>query len=237
MTEPKILLWDIETDGINADRILCIGYKWHREKRVHLLRADDFPRDGLWDDKGLVKAFADVFTSADWHVTWYGARFDLPVVYARMIANGLKPLPAIPHVDLWKTAYVYFKTGGGNRLAKWQDFLGLPFEKTVMKPSVWIKARYGHEKSLKYIYDHCIKDVGVLEGVFNKMRPWVNMEPARHLSVPTPDHACISCGSPHLTNHGFRIAKTRRYRRLQCQACGKWQAESKADTTKSVIKP
>lgn len=237
MSEPKILLWDIETDGINADRILCIGYKWHGQRKVQLLRADDYPREGLWDDKGLIKAFVAVFKSADYHVTWYGARFDLPVVYARMIANGLKPLPAIPHVDLWKTAFYNFKTGGGNRLAKWQDFLGIPMEKTAVKPSVWIKARYGHAPSLNYIYDHCRKDVDVLEKVFIHLRPWVNSEPARHLMVPTATFACISCGSTHLQSQGYRIAKTRRYRRYQCQNCGKWQAEGKADETRSKIKP
>lgn len=237
MKGPLILLWDIETDGINADRILCIGYKWHGDKKPKLLRAADYSREGLWDDKGLIEAFAEVFCAADWHVTWYGARFDLPVLYGRMIANRLPPLPPIPHVDLWKTARYQFRTGGGNRLAKWQDFLGLPAEKTPIRPSVWIKARYGHEPSLRYIYDHCMKDVDVLEGVFNRLRPWTNMEPARHLSVQTPHNACISCGSTHLQYRGYRIAKTRRYRQMQCQACGKWQAESKADPVKSVIKP
>lgn len=236
--EPKILLWDIETDGINADRVLCVGYKFFGEKKTYLLRATDFERAGLWDDSGLIKAFADVFASCDYHVTWYGARFDLPVINARIIAAGLQPLPPKPHVDLWKTARYQFKTGGGNRLAKWQDFLGLPAEKTPVRPSMWIKARYGHEPSLKYIYHHCVKDVDVLEGVFEKLRPWVNEEPARGLIVSTNRGTCISCGSDHLTYQGWRIAKTRRYRQLKCQSCGKWQAEKNADkSTIGALKP
>lgn len=236
--EPRILLWDIETDGINADRILCIGYKFYGEKKPTLLKATDFKREGAWDDSGLIKGFAKVFAGADWHVTWYGARFDLPVVNARIIASGLKPLPDIPHIDLWKTARYKFRTGGGNRLAKWQDFLGLPAEKTPVRASVWIKARYGHEPSLRYIYEHCIKDVDVLEDVFEKLRPWVTEEPARGLIVPTDSMACLSCGSRHLTRNGWRVAKTRRYRRYQCQNCGKWQAEKKADNSiKGELKP
>lgn len=231
--EPRILLWDIETDGINADRIICIGYKFTTDKKVTLLKAVDYPGEGPWDDSGLMKAFAEVFASCDWHATWYGARFDLPVVRARMIAAGLPPEPPKPHVDLWKTARYQFKTGGGNRLAKWQDFLGITDEKTPVRPSVWIKARYGHKPSLQYIYEHCIDDVWVLEGVFLKLRPWVSDEPARGLMVPTDRGSCISCGSTHLQARGWRVSRTRRYKQYQCQNCGKWQAEKHAD--KSAI--
>jgi uncharacterized protein YprB with RNaseH-like and TPR domain len=224
-SEPKVLLWDIETDGINADRILCVGYKWYGQKRVHLLRAEDYPRVGLWDDKGLTAAFAKVFSSADYHVTWYGARFDLPVVNARCIANRIKPLPPIAHVDLWKTARYCFKTGGGNRLAKWQDFLGLPDEKTPVRPSVWIKARYGHGPSLQYIYDHCRADVLVLEGVFEQLKPWVKDVP--NMGLFTEDRVgCINCGSFNLHKRGWHVSITRKYQRLQCQDCGKWQRSS-----------
>lgn len=236
--EPHILLWDIETDGINADRILCIGHKLFEIGKPKVLKATDYKREGLWDDKGMVEAFAEVFSSADYHATWYGSRFDLPVVNARMIAHGMKPLPPKPHLDLWKTARYQFKTGGGNRLAKWQDFLGLPEEKTPVRPSVWIKARYGHEPSLRYIYEHCYKDVIVLEDVFRKLRPWVQEEPARGLIVPTERGACIACGSTRLTKQGWRVSRTRRYQQYQCQDCGKWQAEKSADkATRGDMKP
>src|SRR3990172_6824087 len=76
--EPRILHWDIETDGINADRILCIGYKFFNKPPM-VLRAEDYDRVGLWDDKGLLEAFGSVFAEADYHVTWYGSRFDQPV--------------------------------------------------------------------------------------------------------------------------------------------------------------
>lgn len=231
--EPRILLWDIETDGINADRILCIGHKLAGPHKTRLFKAADYEREGLWDDKGLMKDFSNTFAECDWHATWYGARFDLPVVNARIIAAGLPPLPPKPHVDLWKTARYVFRTGGGNRLAKWQDFLGLPEEKTPVKPSVWIKARYGHEPSLRYIYEHCTKDVSVLEGVFTKLRPWVTEEPARGLIVHADRGTCISCGSPHLIRKGYRVSRTRRYVQFQCKSCGKWQAEKKSD--RSVV--
>lgn len=231
-SEPRILLWDIETDGINADRVICIGYKFLGDRKPKLLRASDYQREGLWDDSGMIDAFSKVFATCDYHATWYGSRFDLPVINARIIQSGQKPLPPKPHLDLWKTARYKFKTGGGNRLAKWQDFLEISEEKTVVKPSIWIKARYGHEPSLKYIYDHCILDVDVLEGVFLKLRPWVEEEPARGLIVDVERGTCISCGSDMLTYQGWRVSKTRRYRQMQCQNCGKWQKEKGADKVK-----
>lgn len=230
--EPKILLWDIETDGIMADRVICIGFKWYGQKRVHLLKAEDYERDGLWDDSGLIAAFSKVFAEADYHATWYGARFDLPVVNARIIAGGLLPLPPIPHLDLWRTARYQFKTGGGNRLAKWQDFLGLPDEKTIVKPSIWIKARYGHQPSLEYIYQHCKKDVLVLEGVFERLRPWVRDEPQRRMFRPeTHREACPKCGSLHTKRQGYKLTRTRRYQQWQCQSCGTWYRSRLSEKT------
>ena len=224
---PRILLWDIETDGIQADRVICIGYKWHKEKKVHMLRAEDYPREGLWDDKGLMEAFVPVFEACDWHATWYGARFDLPVIKTRMIQHRMKPLPPKPHLDLWRVARKHFRLYS-NRLAAWQDHLGLRDDKTPIKPSVWVKARTGHGPALKYIYEHCHQDVLVLEQAFEQLRPWTEDEPARGLF--THDHdACPSCGSKDLRRRGYKAALTRVYQQFVCNQCGRWFRPTKAE--------
>lgn len=222
---PRVLLWDIETDGLLGDRILCIGYKWLGQEKVHLLRYDAFKNTPWWSDKGMLMAFSEVFAQCDYHVTWYGARFDQPVVEARLIQNELAPLAPKVHVDLWRTARYKFKAGS-NRLAAWQDRLGLRDEKTPVKPSVWIAARHGDKTALKYIYEHCIADVAVLEGVFLQLRPWVDKLPHFGMFSGEPD-VCTHCGSANIKSEGHYHSTVHRYEKFQCLDCGRWMRHKK----------
>lgn len=230
--EPKVLLWDIETDGIQADRVLCIGYKWLDEKQPKLLTFDGYEnRHPWWSDKQMLREFAGLFEECDMHVTWYGSRFDQPVVEGRLIQHGLHPLPPKPHIDLWKLART--KLGHrrqGHRLQAWQDRLGLRDDKTPVKPSVWIAARHGDEKALQYIYQHCEQDVKVLEGVFKRMRPWMENYPAWGLFTQEKD-VCPSCGSHVIERRGFKVALTRMYQQFHCCSCGRWWRGVKAVAT------
>lgn len=221
--EPRILAWDIETDGIQADRVLCIGWKIVGQPQEQLFTYDGFGRNApWWSDKKLLTEFAEVFEQCDMHVTWYGSRFDQPVVEGRMIQVGLGPLPPKPHIDLWKLART--KLGHrrqGHRLQAWQDRLGLREDKTPVKPSVWIAARHGDKSALQYIYDHCRQDVKVLEEVFLKMRPWVENQPAWGLFTGEAG-VCPSCGSWDVHRKGFKVALTRVYQQWKCNSCGRW---------------
>jgi len=220
--KPRVLLWDIETDGLQADRIVCIGYKFLGEREVHMLKATDYPRDGLWCDKGLIDAFVKVFEECDYHVTWYGSRFDEPVLKTRMIAHEMLPLMPKPHVDLWKAVRYRFRLYS-NRLQAWQDHLGLREDKTPVKPSVWIKARYGDAKALEYIYEHCHFDVLVLEKAFKRVRPWIDTEPARGL-ITGDHHGCPTCGHKKVQRRGYKVANTRAFQQFRCMnpKCGRW---------------
>jgi len=226
--KPRILVWDIETDGIAADRVLCIGWKWIGPKGpANLLTYDAYPtRYPWWSDKQMLADFAELFALCDWHVTWYGSRFDQPTIERRSIMNGLGPLPPKPHVDMWHTARQKFGYRFGNRLQQWQDRLGLRDDKTPVKPSVWIAARHGDEKALQYIYEHCRKDVLVTEAVYREFKPWLK-EPA--LALVTGDEGgCPSCGSRHIVRKGFKVADTRVFQQWRCADCGKWFRSAKA---------
>ena len=41
-----------------------------------------------------------------------------------------------------------------------------------MKPEYWQKARWGDAKSLKYIYDHNVADVAILERLHRKIEDY-----------------------------------------------------------------
>lgn len=224
---PRILLWDIETDGLQADRIMCIGYKWAGENKVYLKAYDNYAnRNPWWSDKALVEDFSSIYNSCDYHVTWYGKRFDKTTVETKLIKWGLPPLAPKFHIDLWETARYQFKHYS-NRLQAWQDLLGTAADKTIVKASVWIDARYAGpapdkkaKAALKYIYNHCKADIEVLEEVFLKMRPWINKLPQTGIFTGEPG-ACTACGSLNVKQTRTYTAGVMVYDMFQCQDCGR----------------
>lgn len=229
--EPKVLFFDIEATGLNATfgTILCIGYKFLGDPKVHVPTIMDFSNKNYLDDKGLVERFAKIYEWADYAVGHYASRYDVPMIQAKLLRYGLPPLAPTPLIDTWRVARDTFKFHN-NRLATIQGFLGLEHEKTAISFDDWLQAAHGNKKALKQVVEHCRLDVLVLEEAFVKMRPWIKNEPSRKLFF---DHgSCISCGSGRLQARGLQVAKTRKYHRYQCQDCGKWQRENKAATLK-----
>ena len=231
MSEPRILFFDIESTGLNATfgTILCIGYKWLGNPKVHVPTILDYSKSNFLDDRGLVREFAKVYEGADYTVGHYASRFDVPMIQSKLLRYNLPPLAPIPLIDTWRVARDTFKFHN-NRLATIQGFLGLTHEKTPISFDHWLQAAHGNKKALRQVVEHCRLDVLVLEEAFVKLRPWIKNEPSRRLFS---DHgSCISCGSEALQARGFAIAKTRKYQRYQCTSCGKWQRDNKAANNK-----
>lgn len=233
---PRILTWDIESTNLNASfgTILCIGWKWHGLSEVHTLTILDGPHKIMLDDKWLVSEFAKVFSEADYHITWYGARFDLPFINTKLMKYELPPLPEVYHLDLWRHARYRMKLHS-NRLQAVSEYLGVEHRKNPISFDDWQHAAHGNVKAMKQVALHCKLDVLVLEEVFDRMRPWLPNEPSRILFVEQPEEdgkkLCPSCGSDWLRSSGFRVGRTYRYRRYQCQKCGKWSRERTSDKT------
>lgn len=151
------------------------------------------------------------------HVTWYGSRFDLPMVNSKLILFGEPPLPHIPHIDGWKISKYKLKIHS-NRLASVQEFLGLPTSKTPVKGGEWLKAMAGDRTALKYIVSHCKADVNVLEEAYLKLRPLINNHPR-----VGDKGTCYNCGSKQLQSRGPYVNRSQTPKvRIQCQGCGTW---------------
>ncbi len=235
--EPRILLWDIEATNLSAPfgTILCIGYKWLGEKKVHVPTIMDFSQGSRLSDKGLVEHFAEVYNTADYTSGHYASRYDRPMISSKLIKYGLPPLKPIQMIDTWWVARRELKMHS-NRLQAIAEYLDTHVSKTPITFDDWLQAAAGDKEAIKNVVKHCKADVLVLEEVFIKLRPLMKEEPSRALSVKVDRGSCISCGSTHLTRQGFKIAKTRRFQQLQCQTCGKWQADTKADIVKGEMK-
>ena len=222
-TEPRILFFDIESTNLAANfgTILCIGWKWHGSKVCRVPTILDTGGKDCLDDKGLVKKFAEVYNTADYTCGWYSSRFDIPMIRTKLLKHRLPPLAPIPHLDLWRTARYKLKLHS-NRLQVVQEFLGTTHDKTPIHFDDWLKAAVGDRKALAHVRKHCELDVRVLEEVFDIMRPLIVDEPNRGLMTGETGLVCQSCGSSDVQARGTYISLTRRYKRYNCQSCGKW---------------
>jgi uncharacterized protein YprB with RNaseH-like and TPR domain len=127
------------------------------------------------EKKSLQKLCKDL-KKFDIIVTFYGARFDIPFLRSRCLWYNIEfPIDLeVYHHDLYFDVRRKLKLHS-NRLAVVSKFLGVKEQKTALEGELWVKAMMGDPKSRKYIYEHCVRDVDVLEFCFVKMLPYIRL--------------------------------------------------------------
>lgn len=199
--------------------ILCVGFKPVGTGRAEVWDVSQYGNDYIKAEKKLLVDASAKLMEADTWLTWFGTYYDIPFINSRLLYHRLPVLPAShPHIDGWRTAKNRLKLRN-NRLNTVQDFLGLENEKNAVKGPEWIRAMTGDKKALKYITDHCKRDVLVLEEAYNVLRPLIVDHPYRDVGK---DQVCPICGEAELQKRGYHLTKTRKYQRYQCQNCGSW---------------
>jgi uncharacterized protein YprB with RNaseH-like and TPR domain len=232
----KILVWDLETAGVNAlqadlSAVVNFGYKWVGERKAHVLTIDQFPgwfspKRGL-NDKPLLEAALKIMEGADILVAHYGDRFDKPFFAGRCVINGLTPPPPAKQRDTWYIAYKTFKFSS-NRLANLADILGVGERKYQKKhpgewPGWWLRALAGDKQAIHDMAKYCAQDVQTLEQVYLRLQPF----DIAHPRIINDRTKCETCGGD-TQYRGTCVLKQHRYRRFACKECGRWGRELKA---------
>lgn len=231
----KILIWDIESAGVNAleadlSSIVNFGYKFVGEKKAHVITIDQFPgwfsKDKGLNDKPLLKAALKVMAEADILVAHYGDKFDKPFFAGRCVIHGLTPPPPAKQRDTCYIAYKTFKFSS-NRLVHLADILGLNEKKFHKKcpehwPGWWLRALAGDKEAIHEMAEYCAQDVQTLEQVYLRLQPF----DAAHPRLVADRAKCLACGG-EIQYRGVVVAKENRYRRFQCKSCGRWGRDTK----------
>lgn len=219
----KILAFDIEASNLSADFgiVLCVGFSEIGSKKVDVLNILDYSDgDLIRAEKRLLKDVSKRILDADVWLTHFGNYYDLPFINTRLLYHNLPVLPAnFSHIDTWKISRNRLKLRN-NRLITISEFLGTDEEKNSIKPEQWLRALGGHAPSMRYIVEHCRRDVDVLKEVYGRIRPLVLDHPNRGLVDGRG--GCGICGAHKLQKRGFHITRTRKYQRFQCGNCGGW---------------
>lgn len=243
MDKPKILIFDIETLPImremlknyprfsdypgltmkaSVTSIICVGHKWLDDKQTNCISAWDFK--GRWkknvsDDLAVCKAAHKVLSQADVVITHNGKRFDWKHLQTRFMANGLRPLHEIPHIDtvlLARRNLLVFN----NKLGTLGKFLVNDDKRDNGGWELWEKVFYRDPEACKEMVAYCKQDVNLLEKIFKKLLPFVKNMPNHNLFRRDGLEVCPNCGSYDLVKNGTQIMKNGWRQKHLCNGCG-----------------
>lgn len=242
MTEPKIVLFDLETlpnlkevmkvfpqlsayPGLTLkaqiNSIIVFGYKIYGDKKAQAISAWDFPswKKDVNDDYELCKQSYEILKDADAIITHNGKRFDWKFLKTRLLYHELPALPEIRHIDTCAENKRNLFTFN-NRL----NTIAQMFTKEEKMEnggwSLWCDVMERDPKAQKLMTEYCKQDVMVLEEVFKKLRPFIKNLPNYNIYQPGKTRLCPSCGSTRLKKHGMRTTKVSSYQRYICWDCG-----------------
>jgi len=250
LSEPRIVLWDIETthnlaavfrltqndyiqpDNIVQERyIICAAWKTLGEKKISAVSTLDdkklFKKDPF-NDLHVVKTLHGVLSNADIIIAHNGDHYDIKFTKGRMLVQGLPPLPPILSIDTLKTARSQFLLNANNL-----DYLGKMLgvgRKKPTKGGLWLKVLQGDKDAIREMVSYNKQDVQLLEDVFLKLRPHIPDHVNRQLFTGDKS-GCPRCGSKHVQSRGVHRALTQTYQKFVCVDCGGWFRNRKSNGT------
>jgi len=162
---------DIESTGFSANIDLMLSW-CIKGRGIKKVAGDVIEREEIMSnkqDKRITQSLVDEMNKYDVIFTYYGTRFDIPFIRTRALYHGID-FPMYrqkSHKDLYYVVRSKLKLHRSSLMAA-TEFFGID-GKTRIKPEYWQKARWGDKKSLKYVYEHNIADVEILEDLHRKL--------------------------------------------------------------------
>jgi hypothetical protein len=236
MSEPRVLILDIENSPILAD----VWGLWKNNVGLNQIRSNgeilSFAAKFMGEDKVyygdrskneesvLLKYMGTLLDNSDVVVAHNGDKHDLPWIRTRMAKHRLKPFAPVKQVDTLKIAKKLFKFHS-NKLEFLANFLGVGQKlKHGEFPGheLWTEVMKNNPKAWAEMKKYNIEDVKILEGVYMALRPWATGNPNFGALYPAEVPVCPKCGGKHLHARGYAYTGVSKFQRYQCQECGGW---------------
>ena len=177
MKQPRVLLYDLESAGVNALKsdlgfMIVFGYKWLGDKRAQVLTID---RKSLqkFSDKKLLEKVCEVVNQADVCVTHYGSIFDKKFLQGRLMINNLPGWshPVMRDTCMGLRAVTNFSSKRLKHAAHIMQFRHKKMENNW--PVAWFQVMRGDMKALRGLAEYCKGDVEALEELYLRLRPYI----------------------------------------------------------------
>ena len=165
---------DIESNGLQGDfnYMLTWAIKTANKEEIFYgaISAEDILSGEF--DKRITQELIDTMQKYKRIYTYYGTMFDIPFARARALAHKLTFVPygIIEHKDIYYLARRVLRIHR-KRLETVCDLLGIK-GKTHIDPKLWMMANSGDKRAIKYILEHNIADVKILELAYRKLQPY-----------------------------------------------------------------
>lgn len=177
----NVCFFDTESTDLAASwgRILCGSYvDLADDSPVLTHRRDTFDQSTVIDDAALCLSIKEYLEAQDMIVGWNSILHDIPLVNARLAANGMDPIRTgekygTRHLDLMWYAGGQSMKIGGRKLDTVARFFQCENQKTALDGETWQMAGAGDTKAMDSIVTHCEADVLVLKEVFYHLAPHV----------------------------------------------------------------
>jgi uncharacterized protein YprB with RNaseH-like and TPR domain len=168
--------WDTESTGLTAimGRMLAaaVADSWGN---VTVRRVDEFAQKSRLDDSGLCQWYRDELEQSELLISWNGFGHDVPLLNARLLRWGKRPLGQRMQVDaMWKAGGGrYGARIGSRKLDNVAKFFHIAEAKTPLDWETWQLAGMGDEAAMAEIVEHNVADVLVTRAVFNHLKPLI----------------------------------------------------------------
>lgn len=126
-------------------------------------------------DKRISQTLINAMSKVDMLVTYYGTGFDIKFMRSRALYWG-QDFPTYGqkfHLDMYYRARSLGKLHR-NSLGAHTQFLGIDGKNHVLGEE-WGRARCGEPAALKYVVDHNVEDVVILEELYQRYKPFFNL--------------------------------------------------------------
>ena len=191
--------------------IICVCWKWAKEKKVHSLTWDK-----KLNDKKLLREFLPELEKATEVVAHNGDRFDIRWIRGRCLIHRIPMSPRLPSVDTLKNMRSKFKLPS-YRL----DYAGQKATdegKIRVGLDLWKAVQRGDPVALGKMVRYCKRDVVKLEQTYDWIAPY--LEPVT--SIATHPSHCPECNSDQYTHHKARTLKSGQItHQFRCRDCGR----------------
>lgn len=218
MQNPKVLIFDLETSELNANRghIMCAVAKWLNEDWHYEWRIDDDPDYGTtprswYYDRDIAVELRDLCEEANVVVAYYGAygKFDVPFLNTRLLSHQERPCRQLSVVDPYTIAKGKLKLARNN-MDSVGALLGCEHQKYHLPWADWHHAKYGDREGMDRILEYCVNDVYTLEDIYKTLLPLAPTHPrAYELPWSGQSEPCRVCGGPTYSKGWKYNSKTR----------------------------
>ena len=251
--KPKIILFDIETSlmkvasfGLKNDfiqhtnilqdwSIICACWKELGVKKIESVSVIDDPKrfkKDSTDDYFVVNSLREMLLQADILIGHNLNSFDVKKLNARIIYNGMKPVPPVKTIDTLREARKIAKFTS-NRLDYLGKFLGVG-GKLSTEGGLWLRTLNNDSSAIKSMVVYCKRDVQVLEDVYLKLRPFMINHP--NIADVYTLH-CPKCNCSDITKHKPRVSASGIVKQqYQCKGCFGYFTERTSQKEKPLSK-